>query len=904
MHKTLPAIRRFPPIARIAPEPASRITVNPSTSFLRGLFTAAEPLAPTTAPSERTLAPHLPGRTQARSYWAPASELPRRRRGGTPEPAGTQRPYSSIQAASTAISDEGSGQVPHAAAAGAGSPPSCLRGWELHFTTLRRERGHDGAWSVFQLIQDKGLLKLFALSNADVLRDGVLSAALNNDERVATMIRVAHSLYAQGGYEWPDIYLKIVHAHLDEARFTEAVRCHMQLAPIFLPGAEVFAALISSFVLDPAPQMQDTLKTLYILGTQRGLYDHVIPTLYSSGHSKLARAWRRTFITYKDFPTTSKSSPFLAFLASYYPFIVLTGEELLAARFAKHYPPCDGDDEVTRPHDVSTGQYSDSIVAKWFASLWTSVEFAISLVHKLGLRVIGPRSLQSLALRESDAQGVAARIAQLEKLDIKIASQTYCKVLIFFAKNGEDDLLMDLVNCDIHPDEFDSEETRRTLLAASVREDDWERTRLLQGIEWAIGAGLSSRRLDALLRSGLIERKAGKVKDVLHRMEVLGLSVAQDSALQLLKCTFDGLSSHPIEWKARPNDAFDTDPDSVLNNAIDFTRRLACQDAAIPLRYWRLILYNLGRLGRLDELEQMCLEVVQLYMPPSGGLIPVHREDWPRAQGSKNRERSLATVAQVELGASADHAVGVRMADESKCRHMRNGNDSSAKLLQRQYTLLSNRDEMQKLASRPFPADSARSSSSSVCDSDRRSTRSGYLAAHASGGGSEEREYIPADLPFTHREHPVQKLFDAHFQRSVVRWGFDQTLAARPSVPALMEMSASGIRAFDVACGVRLLANLRNQGVLIDTQIVRATVISRIALSQVPGRRRDRSRDKNEMEAEHLKNLVETAWGSAIFPNLSELLKELERQKPKLWSRYPKLFARAFDKNRHGTGSC
>ncbi|KAM4064802.1 pentatricopeptide repeat domain-containing protein [Hirsutella rhossiliensis] len=207
-------------------------------------------------------------------------------------------------------------------------------------------------------------------------------------------------------------------------------------------------------------------------------------------------------------------------------------------------------------------------------------------------------------------------------------------------------------------------------------------------------------------------------------------------------------------------------------------------------------------------------------------------------------------------------------------------------------------------ANGPFPADSKRNSPGS--GSDQKTTGLEDLVAQAAEGESDEKQYIPADLPFTHREHPVQKLFDAHLQRSVVRWGFDQTLATRPSVPALMEMSISGIRGFDVACGVRLLAILRNQGVLIDTQIVRAAVISRIALGQVPGRPRHRSRDKNEMAAEHLKNLVEEAWGSAIFPSLSDMLEELERQKPKLWSRYSKLFGKAFDKDnkrRAGTRS-
>ncbi|EQL00092.1 pentatricopeptide repeat domain-containing protein [Ophiocordyceps sinensis CO18] len=874
MPKTLPPILRFPPAARIATEPASRIAAKPTRPFYRELVSPAGPLIPAMFRSERTRAPHRPFHKQAEDHWNPPVELRTCQTSGRSGSARMRHAASPSHVELTAISDQGTRQAPHTAEAIAELQSSSLKSWEHRLLTLRRERGDDGTWAVFQSIQTRGLSKLLALPEAKVLRDGVLAAALDHDVRIAIILRVAHQLYAEENFKWPEIYLKIMHSCLGQARFSEAVRCHMLLAPSFPPGAEVFGAMFLTFVVDPSLEMQDTLRSLYILNTERGLYDHIIPVLFSSGQSKLARTWRKTFIIFKDFPTTAKSSRFLTFLASYYPFVVLADEELSAARLRRLYLKCGENDEITRPvaaHDASTGQYSDSLVAKWIASLWTSVEFAISLAHKLGLRVIGPRSLQSLAFRELDAQGFAARIAQLEKMGIKIAPQTYCKVLVVFAKHGKDDLLADLVNCDIHPDEFDKGETRRMLLTASARERDWKRTRLLQGVEWAIGTESSSRRLDALLRSGLIERKAGKIRDALDRMDALGHSVTQDSASQLLRCTFDGLSSHPTEW-TRPSEAFDTDLGSVLNSAIDFTRRLACRNAAIPLRYWRLIIYNLGRLGRFDELEQICLELVQLYMPASGGLIPVHREDWPQQASGKTAAWDRRMAVRTEYDSGADNVAGIRMKYDS------------------------NRDDsmVEGWTNGPCPADDERNSLNP--DSELKRARRGDFAAQAAESQSDEREYIPSDLPFTYREHPVQKLFDPYLQRSVVRWGFDQTLTTRPSAPAVMEMSTSGIREFDVACGVRLLAILRNQGVCIDTHIVRTAVISRIALGQVPGRRKDRSRDENEMAEEHLKHLVEKAWGSAIFPSLAEMRRDLQRQEPKLWSRYPRLFGKSYDR--------
>ncbi|POR33459.1 Uncharacterized protein TPAR_06351 [Tolypocladium paradoxum] len=788
--------------------------------------------------------------------------------------------------------------------------PDDFRSWERCLAVLRRQHGEHGVWAVFESVKERGLLDLFAQPDADLLRDGVLAAALNSDAHIAALVNVAQQLCTESGFQWPDLYMKIMHFFLDQARFEEAVRWHLQLAPNFPPGTEVFGALLSSFVVDPTPQMQSNLTTLYVFSTERGLYDYIIPALYASGQSKLARTWRRKFILFKDLPTTTKSRLFITFLASYYPSIVLTEEELAAAGLENQSLRYGTKNEPLEPprvaHHPPTGQYSDSIVAKWFASSWTSVEFAINLVYRLGLRVIGPRSLQSLALRESDAKGVASRIAQLERLGIEIAPQTYCKVLVFFARHGEADLLTELLSCDIHPDEFDDMETRQMLMAASVRDGDWQRERLFQAIEWAVETGPSSRRLNSLLRSELSKRRMGKTRFVLDRMEALRVNMVQNNATQLLERTFWGLGKHPIE-RTRLRGASDTDPESPLNRAIDFTRRIACHDVAIPLQYWKLLLYNLGRLGRFDELEQLCIEIIQLYTPPYGGLVPVHREDLPQLAGTQTPAQEKAPmlpeteVKENEADLHVTHGVlGMKIG------HNNDGYTSPEELFIQQITLLRRVDDGTSTdSSNPISSlqtgENDRSLSRLGSNDKRHTQGSDNVSIQGVANQNDAKEYIPADLPFTHRAHPVQKIFDARLQRSIVRWGFDQTLAARPNIPALMGTDSSGIVEFDVACGVRLLALLRDQGVLIDRQIVRAAVISRIALGQVPGRRRDRSRDTNEMSAESMKALVDEAWGAEILPSLPEMARELERQKPKLWSRYPRLFGKAFDQ-RQRTG--
>ncbi|KAJ6444184.1 pentatricopeptide repeat domain-containing protein [Purpureocillium lavendulum] len=780
--------------------------------------------------------------------------------------------------------------------------------WKSRFAASRREHGKPGVWSEFEFVKEQGSLEVFTESDADVLRDEVLAAALLDDTRIATLVNAAQQLHLDHGFEWPDLYMKLIHYFLDQGQYDDAVRWHLQLASTLPPSTEVFGALLSSFVVDPTPQMQSTLTTIYVFSTERRLYDYIIPALFSSGQSKLARTWRKKLVLFKDVPTsTSKSRPFLKFLVRYYPSIPLTAEELAAAGFEFYRPTPDINSfeapELAAPidYDQRSGQYSDSLVAKWFASTWTSVEFAINLVHRLGLRVIGPRSLQSLALRESNAKDVADRIAQTERLGIEISAQAYCRALVLFARQGEDGLLSDLLSCDIHPDEFDDLETRQLLMVSAVRQGDWRRERLFQRIEWAIETGPSSRRLNSLLRSEFSKRKLGQTRLVLDRMEALRVRMAQTNATQLLERTFVGLSVHPGERSRQRQPSEAVNPNSLLNRAIDITRRIACHDVAIPIHYWKVLVYNLGRTGRFEEMEQLCFEIVQLYTPPYGGLIPVHDEDLPGANvvglsshGEPLKESEAPGPPETLRGPIATRrALGSGASDHSFIEN----------LFTRQVR------EMENLERNP-PTGSengTRTTYTTANDEyalDTNESLGGWIdsvgqldgdVAKDSPAGTDAKEDIPADLPFTHREHPVQKIFDAHLQRSIVRWGFDHTLAKRPNSPALLDMGFPGTVDFDVACGVHLLSLLRDQGVLIDTQVLRATVISRIALGQVPGRRRDRSRDGNEMSLENVKKLVDEAWGTEIMLSLPDIRRELERRKPKLWSRYPKLFGKTFD---------
>lgn len=687
--------------------------------------------------------------------------------------------------------------------------PEDVVSWRRLFTHMRDKHGSDGTWACFELLRDRHRLHIVLRGDSDNVRESIIDAASVSDTRLETLLEVVIRLKAFS-QTWPDFYVNVVHLLLRKRSFDRALKWHMILSRQFPPEPDLLGGLLSSFITDPRPDTQSTLTSIYVSSAEHKLYDRIIPVLYNSGNSLLARVWRKTMVELEDYPSSSSSLAFLDFLSRYYPRVKLTAEELSLVNRKG----------TTSETDLpKRGIYGDGFVAKWFASTWLSVEFAINFVRRIGLQTVGPQSLQAIALREENAEGVAARISQLDRLGICVAPQTYCKALVFFARNGEDKLLSRLLHTDVHPDEFEDKHTRNMIMADAVVEKDWERQELFQGVEWAVENEANTDYLNDLLRDVLRAKKLGKAKIIVDRMGALGVNITQKNAATLLSHVFWLVGKHPTRWKRKVSRG---KPDVQLDRAIDITRKIASHKIAIPCRYWESLIYSLGRWGRFEELLQLSGEIVQLFKPPGGGLVPVYRQDLP--------QESQPDVDPVEST-------------------MRSGRVSSA------------------------PKYETKSKS-------KRKSRQ---------DGVEDTQHIPADLPFKHMQHPLRKLFDAVLQRNIIRWGFDQTLARRPTISTLTEGAAMRVQSFDIACGVKILASLRDHGVPIDWQILQSTIATRVVLGQVPSRRH-RSRDSQDVTTEHVKSLVDRAWGSEVLPSLPELNRLVEQKRLGVWKRYPILF--------------
>ncbi|EJP63917.1 pentatricopeptide repeat domain-containing protein [Beauveria bassiana ARSEF 2860] len=675
--------------------------------------------------------------------------------------------------------------------------------WTKVIICMDSTYGAQGVFAVMERLRERESLDVVMPS--DLIRNAFVNAGIQLSSKRQLLFACADDLLQRFDYRWPNLYTRCMHFLLEKESFEEAAETHAYLAPSFLPDRHVLGLLFENFVSNPDIRMQKALKGIYLSLPQHDLYDIIIPALFKSGQSKMAKRWRQTFLLSGDFPSSEASGPFLAFLASYYTNTNFTPEErrILDILLEKNSPkrrknattirciaaPTKSEDAlVSSAWRLETSQGSaqprpeikslvDGFVEKLFASSWTPPDLAMQLAKNAGIRSIGPRAFQALALRASSATEVNELIKSLHKLNISIPAGAYCTAISEFAKQGHDSLLSNLLQSDIHPEEFDDEETRQMILEHSIRRRDTKQEDLMRSVISAIDAQtrLSTQSPSLNLATAapaftiekLLFDEPWRMKLALERMVSLNLRIGSIEASAILRRAFAAFpaNSRGIVWCS-------TECIHILDEVIGLARCIAAQDVAIRSEHWKMLLIGLGHQGRLDALAQLSLELVDMYDPSRACLLPVHKVDLPK---------------------------------------------------------------MTKLAT----------------DFLRRTEHSGL---------------IPADLSFYHHHHPLFKIFDGHFQRTVVQLGFTWALNLSEGTASTPVVQNALVRKFDVASGIHILANLRDRGCFIDMDLVESAARNGIYSSQRMRQRDGDSRGRQWFSPMQMKKVADLAWGATLMP--------------------------------------
>lgn len=504
--------------------------------------------------------------------------------------------------------------------------------WLSVLTAAKKKPGRDGVLAVWEAVERRKSWRDTTSEEAKSFWSIILENVLHDEDKLKDVVLFAERLLHDNSARWPSLYLTTVSHCLRKGQYRRALQWHMRLMPNFDPGQEAFGALLREFARTSEVDMQQILQALYLTAIHRGLYNEIIPLLYESGLSQQCAGWRHAFIHRNDLPPpNTESQPYLRFLARYYPTITLELEEqvVIGLNSQAYWDAQDESlwDAIHDTHGDESGppgrQHSDKLGARWFASSWVPLDFAIHAVHALGVHHIGPLSLQSIALREPTAKGVLARIEQLRTVNIGIGHSAYAWVLKRFAENNEDELLAELLHTDIHPDVFDDPAMLASIRDKAFDEGDWKTHRLLLSVQPAMVEDSVDSTSNILLHHFVDEGRFKQALALLDEMRTMDIEVHASTIQHICASLLD-----PLPWNPKTT----TLNQEAFSTAIAFLTRLTLLQKPLHSRYWQKVLFGLGKFGRFDVLEEVSLGILDTYRHlciSNAGLLPVHPLDAP-----------------------------------------------------------------------------------------------------------------------------------------------------------------------------------------------------------------------------------------------------------------------------------
>ncbi|KAI1462475.1 hypothetical protein F4805DRAFT_410896 [Annulohypoxylon moriforme] len=503
--------------------------------------------------------------------------------------------------------------------------------WSCLLNYQRRVNGDTGVRHVWKALWGRKALYDIESPLAPMFWQTILDAAvMSEDAKFLEYVWIySEWMYDVHGVRWPQLYSTVLSHFLRTRQHHQVLQWQLRLTPNFYPGVEEFARIVKQFVDDRELYHPPTLESLYIVNPDHRLYDTLIPYLYNLGASQLAAKWRRICIRHDDIPLAPVPvRPFLRFLQGYFPReslhpseSVILDRNIESTEDAEHIEL--SREFINRVHGgtfgISVKNYNDNLGAKWLASSWISLNIAISTIAALGVEQIGPLSLQSIALREGTPKGVLSRIEQLKEQGISIADSRYVRLVLYLARMKDDKLLLDLLNCDLHPDVFDDHELQAQLIVSTANSEDWQTHRLVLASRLVAMKEFSQEAANTLAHAYVLRRDRQGLSMLLTNMRAMEIVVNQD----VTDLIFDSLVTEAKSTYF---------PEDSLYFYLPICRQLASMEIPTPIRCWRKLLFCLARQARLDDLEKTCVELVNIFTSAETsrpGFTPVHPENIP-----------------------------------------------------------------------------------------------------------------------------------------------------------------------------------------------------------------------------------------------------------------------------------
>lgn len=510
--------------------------------------------------------------------------------------------------------------------------------WELWLELIifrRRHEGAKGPMAIYKEIFRRDLRLPTQGIVADQLWDLLIEAGSHDSGLLEEILVYAMCLKLSTRRSWSEMYYSILLNTLKKDP-DSAYSWHVKLRDDFAPSLEHYQKLFK-LSLDWGSSVQ--FKGLYEDTPLRGMYKTVVPNLCKFQKYAEAIKWHELLCKVGDFPAEiSDAQPLLDHLiytGDTYRFKDIRKQLAKAkvgiSNVAEDYDQRDRvitretmNRQLGEAHGITPKTLSDSFCARLFATRFFSVDTIIKGLHMIATKVIGPLSLREIVFRNDfDPAAICYHIDLLKDAGMSLDSSAFCTIVRSLAVENRGGVLKSVVDCDLHPDTFEDHSLQERLLAQYYHENDLvkiERTYAILTTGYTV-KNLQARQTNLFFRSQVTLGRLEKVLALLEEMKRMGIPVTARSSRHLR-----------VLWLSRRQVGRGPQSTEELSIIVQASQMTMQSGGSVSIIVWREILRRLGMAGRLLEVENLALWLVDWYSSP---VVP------KRAFASVYRGRAL-----------------------------------------------------------------------------------------------------------------------------------------------------------------------------------------------------------------------------------------------------------------------
>ena len=551
--------------------------------------------------------------------------------------------------------------------------PSYTLDWDLWLeliTFRRRHHGTRGTTVLYKEIIRRDLQMPTEGFVANQLWDLLIRAGFHDIKLLEETVIYARRLKVHARRSWSKLYYGIVSITLKKDP-KSAYTWHVKLKDDFPPSLEDY---LKMFKISLECGRLGHFSGLYQDNPLIGMYKTVTWHLCESQMYAEALYWHDLLCETGDFPTQSSDvQPLLDHLihikdrARFGKVIRQLPE---AERGISNMPDHSfrRDTAISREimseqlgevHGVAPKSLNDSFCARLFATRLFSIDTLIKGLHMIATETIGPLSLREIALRtDCDPGAICQHIDSLRTAGISLENCAFCTVVRSLAVENKREILQSVVSCDLHPDTFADCDLQERLLAQYYDEHD------LVKVERTLAVLTNGRpvknlqliRMNLILRCQVTLGMRAKALATLEEMKRMGVPASPRSSRHLR-----------VHWLSKRQVGRGPDRTQELAVLIEASRMTMQSGRLVPIIAWREILRRLGMAGRLTELENLALWLVDWYSRPVTDaalrkrVIQSNRDCQAPNQGRASRRKAPKHDSHPSLNTlftvSAQHAI-------------------------------------------------------------------------------------------------------------------------------------------------------------------------------------------------------------------------------------------------------